>query len=311
MDTSQTDFAVSGWQTQDYLLSGVDVSTPSETFTESGYGSTGTVTTPGQPTVVVAGNNVTDLWGTNMVVAADFGAPSVRIAGQLANAIPAGQSTPTAVAGAGADYGVVDAGIETNELQADQSGIGGVSLLARFDRDVLAEPDVGTVVINEGLEDLLKEAAAGDANIAGNVEAAIQQLQTILTGYGISIVVATLTPCGNYVGTGSPADACPLGGTADSARSDGVNAWIAGETQAFPLLYGAPNLADVDCAVSTLGPTGCNQGASNEATETLASGYGAGPPPTGDWVNLTTAGYAQAAQAITSADLFPPLAPGT
>jgi len=309
-NTSETVFPPSDWQTQDFLLSGVDVTTPSETFTETGYG-TGTVTTPGQPTVVVAGNNVTDLWGTNMVVAGDFGSPSIRIAGQLANAIPAGQTTPTALAGPGADYGVVDAGIETNELQADQAGIGGVSLLARFDRDVLAEPDVGTVVVNEGLEDLLKEAAAGDANIAGNVEVAIEQLQTILTGYGISIVVATLTPCGNYVGTGSPADACPLGGTADSARQDGVNAWIAGETQAFPLLFGAPNLADVDCAVSTLGPTGCNQSETNESTETLASGYGAGPPPTGDWVNLTVAGYAQAAQAITSADLFPPLAPGT
>jgi hypothetical protein len=309
-DTAQTDFGNSQWQIQNYLLSGVDVTTPAETFTESGYGS-GTVATPGEPTVVVAGNNLTDLLGSNYIATADIGPSSFRIAGQLATAIPAGQTTPTAQGGSGADYGVVDAGIESNQLLAD-SPLGGVGLLARFDRDVLAEPDVGTVVINEGLEDLLLEAAAGDANIAGNVETAIEQLQTILTGYGISIVVDTLPPCAGYLGTGSPADACPAGGTADSARQNGVDAWIAGETQAFPLLFGAPNLADTDCAVSTLGPgTGCNQSQSAEQTETLASGYGAGPPPGGDWVNLSETGYAQAATAITAGDLYPPLAPGT
>jgi hypothetical protein len=290
-DTMQGDFPSSSWKMQDSLLTGVDVTTLAET--EQG------VPVPGEPTVVVAGDNVIDLWGTDMVVASDYGAPSIRLAGQLASN------------GTAAGYGMVDAGIESNQVQADSSGAGGVSLLARIDRDVLAEPDVGTVIVDEGLEDLLQGYAAGNTNIADDVEAAYSQLETILSAYGITVVFATLIPCAGYPGSGgSPEDSCPAASAAgdspvDTARQQTVNGWIGNSTQIITAPYTLE--ADADCEVSSQGPTGCN----DSVSETLASGYGAGPPPAGDWVNLTKAGYAQAAQAVTASDLWPMVFPGS
>lgn len=275
--TSAAEFPDSSWTLTSSLLTGVDVTTPAATI--------GGVTSPGAPTVVVAGNNVADPYASGNAVAPDSGAPSFRIAGQLATAIPAGQSTPT-----GSGFGLVDAGIESNQAQADSSPTGGVSLLNRIDRDVLAEPDTGTVIIDEGLEDLLK-GASGDA-----VTSAYGQLDNILNGFGITVVFATLTPCGNYAGTGSPADSCPSGGTADSARQDVVNTWVGNPPP--PIVAPYTLEADFDCQISNQAPT-C------QGDELLQSADGGVAPPGGDWVNLTTAGYAAAAQAVTPADLYP------
>lgn len=279
--TSPTEFPGSSWTLTSSLLTGVDVTTAATTIAG--------VASPGAPTVVVAGNNVTDDFGSGNVVSQDDGALSFRIAGQLANAIPPGQSMPT-----GAGFGVVDAGIESNQMQADSTSTGGVSLLNRIDRDVLAEPDAGTVIIDEGLEDLLK-GASGDAVTDG-----YGQLETILNGFGISVVFATLTPCGSYAGTGSPPDSCPSGGTADSARQGVVNLWIGNNTSFIPPYI---NLADFDCQVSTQSPT-C------QGNELLQAADGGVAPPDGDWVNLTPAGYQAAAQAVTPAELYPVQFPG-
>jgi hypothetical protein len=271
----------------DSLLTAVDVTTSSETEQS--------ISAPGEPTVVIAGNNVIDQGGANTVVTPDASAPSIRIAGVLASYVPSGQTRP-----AGAGYGVVDAGIENNQVQADASSAGGMSLLARIDRDVLAEPDVGTVVIDEGLEDLLQDGASGDTGIGTEVTTAFGQLDTILTAYGITVVLATVTPCGGYPGSGSsPEDSCPSGGTVDNARQEVVNPWINNNVDVVPA-SDSVRMADFSCAVASDGPAGC----SDTNPETLQATYG-----TGDDVNLSPAGYQQAASTIASPNLYPNVFP--
>lgn len=270
-------FPGSSWTWSVSLLTSVDVTTPAATIQG--------VAAPGAPTVVVAGNNVTDAFGAK--AAGDFGAPSFRIAGQLATAVPSGQSAPV-----GQGFGVVDAGIESNQVQAGSASIAAVSLLARLDRDVLAEPGVGTVIIDEGLEDLLHGASV-DA-----VTGAYGQAYNILYGFGVTVVFATLTPCAGYAGTGSPADACTAGGAADAARNadGGVNSWIGNNTQVIVAPYRFEANFDVQVATACPSP--------DTAYECLGSTY-----DNGDHVNLTAAGYAQAATAVTEPATFGDLQP--
>ncbi|MFD4522766.1 hypothetical protein ACFWP7_02265 [Streptomyces sp. NPDC058470] len=54
-------------------------------------------------------------------------------------------------------YGVTASGIENNYLGTDQ-GAGGRAALTRLDRDVLSIPGIKTVVVTQGLEDIV----AGD-----------------------------------------------------------------------------------------------------------------------------------------------------
>jgi hypothetical protein len=193
-------------------------------------------------------------------------------------------------------YGVVDAGIENNQVQADGSGAGGVSLLARIDRDVLSEPDVGTVVIDEGLEDLLQDGASGNSDIGDDVTTAFGQLDTILNAYGVTVVLTTLSPCGGYLGSGStPEDSCPSGGTVDSVRQDVVNPWISNSSETPLLSPGGVAMADLSCAVASDGPVSCGG-----TPETLQAHYG-----TGDGANLNAAGYQQACGAFTFSDFYP------
>ena len=64
-------------------------------------------------------------------------------------------------------YGVVNAGVQSNlvvqngapygdGIDGNGDGVpGGQSLVGGLDRDILAEPGVGTVILDEGLEDVL------------------------------------------------------------------------------------------------------------------------------------------------------------
>jgi hypothetical protein len=199
--------------------------------------------------VVVAGDNVID-GGTSKAVSDASEAPSQRLAGQLA------------AQGLASGYGVVDAGIQANQVVNDGSAAGGVSLLARLDRDILAEPDVGTVIVDEGLEDMLQDAGATVA--AGNLEDAYQAIEGQLNAFGINVIITTLTPCTGYVNS-SAGDSCSA--AVDAGRQD-VNSTTVKDTSP-PYCY-----ADLDAAVS------------NAATpEALAGGDNAG-----DGVNLTLAG---------------------
>jgi hypothetical protein len=252
-DTTGTPFTGSGSYAvgATVILTGVDVTTPAVTL--AGQSS------PGAPTVVVAGDNVID--GFDSQAKSDaLDVPSQRLAGQLAaQSLAPGD-------------GVVDAGIEANQVLSDGTSLGGVSLLAGLDRDVLAEPDVGTVIIDEGLEDLLQDAAGTTATpadlAAGNLEDAYQALENQLSAFGINVIIATLTPCAGYTGS-SAGDSCTTGaGTAVDASRQDVNSTTIFDTP-LPYCY-----ADFDGAVSN--------GASPEA---LAAADNAG-----DDVNLTLGG---------------------
>lgn len=247
------------------LLSGIDVTTGVVT-------SGGVETSPGEPTVVVAGDNVIDGFSSSAV--ADYQAPSQRLAGQLMTQ------------GLASGYGVVDAGTQTNQILADGAanlGGGGVSLIARFDRDILAEPDVGTVILDEGLEDILLQL---DPTVEPDLENAYTLLENQLLAWGINVTVGDLTPCWGYSNS-TTGDSCSS--TVDTERMD-VGDWI--DSSAPPICA-----ALFDNAVGT--------GATTE--EPLASGYG-----TSDDVNLTlgsSGGYAALAPAAGDCGFSPPAFP--
>jgi hypothetical protein len=250
-DTTGTPFTGTGAALIDAvtLLSGVDVTTPQQL-------SGGVATSPGTPTVVVAGNNVIDGWTSSSARSDAANSPSKRLAGQLYSQ------------GLASGFAVVDGGIEANQVLAD-AGKGGMSLLARLDRDVLAEPDVGTVVLDEGLEDLLPQGGGATGDVSGGLTILEEQL----AAFGINVITGTLTPC--YAGT-SNSHTCSA---AVDANRLAVNSLIMGDNNGLPYCP-----VDLDSAVSN--------GASPEALATSPTNFDAG-----DHVNLTFAGYAALAPA--------------
>lgn len=106
-------------------------------------------------------------------------------------------------------YGVMNQGISGNRVLVDGMG---VSAQARFDRDVLAKPDVETVVVLEGINDI----GNGDATSADQLIAAYRQLIARAHAADVCIVGGTLTP---YEGSGYFSEA------GEEVRAD-VNAWI-------------------------------------------------------------------------------------
>jgi hypothetical protein len=257
-DTTGTPFTGStgAWDGTSILLSGLDVTTPAETVSGS--------PSPGDPTTVVAGNNIIDGLGTG-ALGDSTNAPSERLAGQIYSQDLAAGTSP------------VDAGIESNQVLTDDASHGGISLFSRLDRDVLLEPDVGTVVVDEGLQDLLVNSTV----TASELEEALQSITNVLNGWGVTVSVGTLTPCSGY--TGPSGDTCSS--TVDGNRNGttGVNSWLFGGTG-----ISLPNcVADFDSAVSN--------GASPEALATSPTDY-----DSGDHVNLSYAGYAALAPVAAS-----------
>jgi hypothetical protein len=261
-----TAFTGSGslWAGATAVVTGVDLTTPEVTVG-------GVVVSPGEPTVVVAGDNVID-GGTSQAISDASDSPSQRLAGQLA------------AQGLASGYGVVDAGIEANQVDSDGTAAGGVSLLARLDRDVLAEPDVGTVIIDEGLEDLLQ--GAGSTVASGNLEDSYLVLEGQLGAgsigtFGINVIIATLTPCSGYANSAA-GDSCSS--TVDAGRQD-VNSAV--KSTVFPYCY-----ADFDAAVSNGDtPEGLAYNAGDDVNLTLAgttSGYGLLAPAVFDSPELCT-----------------------
>jgi hypothetical protein len=277
LDTTGTPFTETGssWDGAAPLVSAVDVTTPAPSPELGGLAS------PGAPTVVVAGNNVTDLWSSS-AQSDSVNIPSKRLAGQLYSQ------------GLATGYNVVDAGIQSNQLLTDGTDGGGVSLVARLDRDILAEPDVGTVVIDEGLEDVLM-SAAGKTTVSqpGESEAdllsnALAVLTSQLNAYGINVIIATETPCAGYSNS-TTGESCTAT-VADPSRNTatGINGYIDSGQLGYPNSTLYPYcVADLDSAVSN--------GASPEALVTADD--------TGDHVNLTSAGYAAMAGEFNPANV--------
>jgi hypothetical protein len=248
-DTTGTPFTATGSVAEGstvHILGSVDVTEPV------------TATAPnGTPAVLVAGSNVVRVSGATMI---SDGPPGFRVASRLA------------AASSGA-YAAADVGIEGNQVLAGGDAFGGVSLLSRLDRDILAEPDVGTVIINEGLQDILGGAASGDllsgyASLATELSAA--------PGFGVTVIAADLTPCG-----GNSLCTAAVDGSRAAVNAVVGDSGLASVVTAFP--------APFDSAVADASTT----------PESLAVGDGGA-----DDVNLTQAGYSALFGAVPAFD-FP------
>jgi hypothetical protein len=253
-DTTGTPFSGTGTFTGDFstILTGVDVTS----------GASGTTL----PTVVVLGNGITD--GSVSGSSAVHGA--YRVSDDLASALELQPGGPA--------FGVVNAGIEANRVLTDSytgtGSYGGPSALSRLTRDVLAEPGVGTVIIDEGEEDLLYGATDDGLYFDG-----LQELERELNAWGITVIYGTISACYGY----SPA-ADPCTSAVDTTRvavntdllENGANpAAGCGITQIPPAL--PPCLFTADFSAAT---------GNTASPQQLAS-----PADAGDHVNLTNAGY--------------------
>jgi len=102
----------------------------------------------------------------------------------------------------GSKVAVVNEGIIGNRLLSDGEGFG-ASALARFDRDVLAQPGLTHIVLLEGINDIAFPGARlngecladpSEARAPQDLIAAYRQLITRAHSHGIKLIGATLTP---------------------------------------------------------------------------------------------------------------------
>lgn len=83
--------------------------------------------------------------------------------------------------------GVANVGISSNRLTGDGTGVSG---LARFDRDVLAQPGVETLVFMQGINDIRLDVATRPEQLT----AAYRQIVARAHAHGIKVVGGTLMP---------------------------------------------------------------------------------------------------------------------
>lgn len=255
------------------------------------------VQTAGVPTVATLGDSVTDGGLVTSTIAAVPRVSDVLASDEIAAA---------AGSGGGPAFSVVDDGIQSNDVVSDQdlSYIsGGPSALTMLP-NVLEEPNVGTVIIDEGLEDLLQNASQDLSNTELDLIAfRYPMLGRQLNAWGISAIWASLTPCAGYGGISDP---CTTGTPSVDASRMYVNSQLAGQYGAFGTTscsaligFACQLYVDFDCAVSTDQAASCtNPGA------TLQAAYN-----TGDDVNLTRQGYATLATAVPLSMFSPNIPP--
>jgi hypothetical protein len=247
------------------------------------------VTTAGNvPTVVTLGDGLIDPFGTGTHAIPGFYPEGAtwRLANSLASAL---QSNTQGVP----HYGVVAGDIPNNEVATDQAGShngnGGDALLSRLDEDVLTVPNVTTVVVNQGLRDIV--TGADDSTVTDAFESLLDQLNA----FGIRVVFATLTPCDGYAGC-TP--------TADENRQL-VNIWMSNLSAQIP-----PGVAsaDTNAAVAVDDPAST----ATPPEQQLSAQEKPLDFDTGDHINLTVDGFAAVATTLTSnlAVLTPPLPAG-
>jgi lysophospholipase L1-like esterase len=143
-----------------YFLSSVDVTAPAST-----------------ELIVAYGDSITD--GATSTVDANASWPS-----RLAARLPA-------------NFAIVNQGISGNRVLRDGTG---TNALARFDRDVIAQPGVKWVMILEGINDIGNASRAnfeGENNVtADDLIGGVKQLIERAHLHGIKVVGCTLTPYG-------------------------------------------------------------------------------------------------------------------
>ncbi|MFL6451222.1 MAG: SGNH/GDSL hydrolase family protein [Bryobacteraceae bacterium] len=164
---------------------------------------------PSAATVVAFGDSITD--GARSTVDANRRWPNI-----LANRLVAQKS--------GISLGVLDEGIGGNRLLHDPAVDihFGVNALARFTRDVLAQPGVRYVIVLEGINDIGhpgQSAPIDQAVTAEDIIAAYKQLIERAHEAGLKIFGATLTP---FAGTTTPGYFTPE----KELKRKAVNEWI-------------------------------------------------------------------------------------
>ncbi|MGW0129953.1 SGNH/GDSL hydrolase family protein [Streptomyces sp. NPDC003299] len=139
-------------------------------------------------TVVVFGDSITD--GSASTVGANRRWPDV-LADRLRAAAEEGREVPR--------YGVVNAGISGNQVLADGPGrpAQNPSGLARFGRDALGRSGVRVVVIDLGINDILRAPRLADPE---RVLAGLRTLVRQAHARGLRVVGATLMPFGGHHG---------------------------------------------------------------------------------------------------------------
>ncbi|MFC1432489.1 LamG-like jellyroll fold domain-containing protein [Streptacidiphilus sp. N1-3] len=224
------------------------------------------------PTEAVLGDNLTDPPQPNT-------SPVNSNGYRLSDALSGAEPSTTA------PYGVIAEGIEANQLMGDNpeayngSIIGGPSALSRIDRDILDQPGINTVIVNEGLEDLLNGTATATDLENNGYQALVQQLQA----WGINVVLTSLTPCQGFAGDGAtPNDPCTT--SIDADRAD-TNSYLGDMNLGNPWGTPATYFADLDQAIAV--PNAIN---GQERLAPFAD--------TGDHVNISLAANGALANAI-------------
>jgi len=129
--------------------------------------------------IVAFGDSITD--GATSTPDTDRSWPS-----QFAERLAANQATQ--------NVAIVNHGISGNRLLADGAGI---SALARFDRDVIAQPGVKWLIVLEGINDIgWAQMTGGPAVSANDLIAAHKQMIERAHMHGIKAIGATLLPYG-------------------------------------------------------------------------------------------------------------------
>lgn len=124
----------------------------------------------------------------------------------------------------GPPVGVLDAGIGGNRILHDAATNVrfGVNALARFDRDVLAQPNVKYLIVLEGINDLGhagSSAPESETVSAADIIAGLTQMIERAHEHGIKVFGATLTP---FEGATSPGYFTPE----KEVKRKAINEWI-------------------------------------------------------------------------------------
>jgi lysophospholipase L1-like esterase len=189
--TAAASLPIAATSTSLYVLSGVEVTAGIETGA-----------------VVTLGDSITDGYGST--VDAQHRWPNFL----------AQRLNDTAALGSMA---VLDQGISGNRLLHDTEG---PDALARFDRDVLAQPGVTHLIVLEGINDIGMPGYLGRPDEAVSSEeiiGAYRQLILRAHAKGIKVYGATLTP---FEDSGEP-----YYSAAGEAKREAVNAWIRSQSE--------------------------------------------------------------------------------
>ncbi len=286
-DTAATTYTASGSLNGAYtnLVTGLDVQTA------------------GMPTQIVLGDNLIDAFEPNTAPLSPNNGAALRLSDDIAAA------SATALA----PYGTINAGIESNQLVTDYpetrngttngGAVGGPAALTRVDRDLLDEPGLNTVILDEGLEDALAGTNAatiedGYSNLLGYLQATGINTQGGTGGTEAfpSIVDVGLTPCDTYNGDGAATHNDPCNSSVDATRTV-INGWLSSYPDGLwswtqPAYY----YIDPD---KTIGVTDASDGATKLNPLAMVGTSRSNTPS--DPVNLTNAGTGALANAILAA----------